>query len=501
MPITLSSASPTGLKVDAIVIGIASSDDDPFLLPGSESVDEALGGSLAATLAAVGATGKADEVTKLPTLGNTAAPVILAVGVGSWSNGDDGDEVDLLARREAVRRAAGAAARSLAGTESAAFALPLDDAADAAAIADGVLLGAYDYTEYKSENGKAPLGSVTIIGPGVKAKAVRENVQRAEVISAAVNQARNWVNMPPRDLTPKTFAEAATKFAKARGKISVEVLDEKALAKGGYGGLIGVGQGSVNPPRLMRIAYRPTKAAKHVAFVGKGITFDSGGLSLKPNDGMVTMKCDMGGAAAVVAAVTAIAELGADVAVTAYAAMAENMPSGTAQRPSDVITIYGGKTVEVLNTDAEGRLVMADAIARANEDEPDLIVDVATLTGAAIVALGNRVSAIMANDETILSEVGEAAQQAGEQMWPLPLPDELREKLDSPIADIANVGDRWGGSLQAGVFLREFVADGTNWAHLDIAGPAFNEGEPYGYTPKGGTGAAVRTLITLVERL
>lgn len=496
MSITLSSASPTGLKVDAIVIGIASSDDGPRLLTGAESVDEALGGSLVATLTAVGAAGKADEVTKLPTLGNTTAPVVLAAGVGSW----DGD-ADPLARREAVRRAAGAAARSLAGSDSAAFAMPLDDAADAAAIADGVLLGAYDYTEYKSENGKKPLDSATIIGPGVKAKAVREAVQRSEAVAAAVNLARDWINMPPRDLTPKAFADAAAKYAKSRGRVSVEVFDEKTLTKGGYGGLIGVGQGSVHPPRLVRIAYRPTKAKKHVAFVGKGITFDSGGLSLKPNDGMVTMKCDMGGAAAVVAAVSAIAELAPDVAVTAYAAMAENMPSGSAQRPSDVITIYGGKTVEVLNTDAEGRLVMADAIARANEDEPDLIIDVATLTGAAVIALGTRVSAIMANDDALLEEVGEAARQAGEQMWPLPLPDELREKLDSPIADIANVGDRWGGSLQAGVFLREFVGDGIDWAHLDIAGPAFNDAAPYGYTPKGGTGAAVRTLVQLVERV
>jgi leucyl aminopeptidase len=281
--------------------------------------------------------------------------------------------------------------------------------------------------------------------------------------------------------------------------VDVEVLDEKALAKGGYGGILGVGQGSVRPPRLVRISYRPARAVKHIAFVGKGITFDSGGLSLKPNDAMVTMKCDMAGAAAVLTAVVAIAKLAPKVAVTAYGALAENMPSGSAQRPSDVLTIYGGKTVEVLNTDAEGRLVMADALVRAGEDEPDLIVDVATLTGACVVALGTRVSGIMANDDDLLARLRETSERAGDAMWPLPLPGELREKLDSAVADIANIGERWGGALSAGVFLKEFVGENIKWAHLDIAGPAFNEGSPYGYTPKGGTGAAVRTLVQIAQ--
>ncbi|MGH8828110.1 MAG: leucyl aminopeptidase, partial [Jiangellaceae bacterium] len=351
---------------------------------------------------------------------------------------------------------------------------------------------------YKTGDSTAPLANVTLVGAGVRAKSVKDAVARAEVVAAAVNQTRDWINMPPRDLTPKAFAEAVTKYAKG-AKLTVEVLDEKALAKGGYGGLVGVGQGSVHPPRLVRLAYRPTRATKHVALVGKGITFDSGGLSLKPAEGMITMKSDMSGAAAVVAAIVALAKLAPRVSITAYAAMAENMPSGTAQRPSDVITNYGGRTVEVLNTDAEGRLVLADALVRAGEDEPDLIVDVATLTGAAVVALGTRVSGIMSNQESLLDKLHSTADRAGEQMWPLPLPGELREKLDSAVADIANIGDRWGGALQAGVFLKEFVAEGVDWAHLDIAGPAFHESAPYGYTPKGGTGAGVRTLIQIVE--
>jgi len=487
--LTLSSADPTGLKVDAIVVGIAATADGPALLPGAADVDAALGGSLAATLKQVGATGKADDVTKLPTGGVSAAPLLVAVGLGKVSD----DEPTL----EQIRRAAGAAARSLAGTDSAAFSLPASGAEQAGAVAEGLLLGAYAYNEYKtSDDVKGPLGAVTIVGPGVKAKTVKGAVDRATVVAEAVNQARTWVNMPPRDLPPKDFADAAVKHAKGV-KVDVEVLDEKALAKGGYGGIIGVGQGSSRPPRLVRIAYRPADATKHVALVGKGITFDTGGISLKPNDGMVTMKCDMAGAAAVLAAVVALAKLGSKVAVTAYGALAENMPSGSAQRPSDVITMYGGKTVEVLNTDAEGRLVLADGIVRAGEDEPNLIVDVATLTGAAVVALGTRVSAIMANDDDLLEQIHDSSGRAGDQMWPLPLPEELREKLDSPVADIANVGDRNGGALQAGLFLREFVADGIKWAHLDIAGPAFGD-KAYGYTPKGGTGAGVRTLIQIV---
>lgn len=490
--IALSSADPTGLKVDAIVVGVAPGEDGPALLLGAETVDRAFGGSLTATLTTLGVTGKADEVVKVPTLGKAKAPVLVVAGTGPIA--DDASP----ARSETLRRAAGAAARALAGTARAAVALPIDGPDEAAAVAEGVLLGAYSFDEYKTAAATPQLGAATIVGPGVKAKAVRDAVARAEVVSAAVNQARDWINVPPRDLTPKTFADAATKYAKGL-KLTVEVLDEKALAKGGYGGLIGVGQGSANPPRLVRIAYRPAKASTHVALVGKGITFDSGGLSLKPADAMTTMKCDMGGAAAVVSAIAAVAQLAPKVAVTAYAAMAENMPSGSAQRPSDVISIYGGTTVEVLNTDAEGRLVLADAIVRAGEDDPHLIVDVATLTGAAVVALGSRVAGIMAHDDELATKVHDASVRAGEQMWPLPLPGELREKLDSQIADIANIGDRLGGALQAGVFLREFVPEGVAWAHLDIAGPAFNDATPFGYTPKGGTGAAVRTLVQLVE--
>ena len=351
------------------------------------------------------------------------------------------------------------------------------------------VLGGYVFGRYTG--GKQPDTELILLaGTGSDAAA-----HRAQVLADAVALVRDLVNTGPSDLYPATFAAEAERVAGAAG-LDVKVLDEEALADGGYGGLTGVGQGSVHPPRLARVAYTNPDATKTVVLVGKGITFDSGGLSLKPAKSMEAMKSDMGGAAAVLAAVSVIAQLGPAVNVVGYLCMAENMPSGTAQRPSDIITMYGGRTVEVLNTDAEGRLVMADALARSAADSPDLLIDVATLTGAQLVALGPRIMGVMANDDAVLHGVVDAARRAGEAAWPMPLPEELRKGLDSPVADIANVTqERNGGMLVGGLFLREFVPDGVRWAHLDIAGPAYHEGEPYGYTPKGGTGAAVRCLV------
>ncbi|TEX48013.1 MAG: leucyl aminopeptidase [Actinomycetales bacterium mxb001] len=263
--------------------------------------------------------------------------------------------------------------------------------------------------------------------------------------------------------------------------------------------MLAVGQGSANPPRLIRLEYAPKGAKRTVALIGKGVTFDSGGLSLKPPKAMETMKCDMSGAAAVIAAMGAIARLKPKVRVVGWIPTVENMPGGYAQRPGDVITIYGGRTVEVLNTDAEGRLILADAIVRAAEEKPDLIVDAATLTGAQTIALGDRTSGLMGRSDEFRDKVWESSQRAGEIMWHMPIPDESRGTLDSSIADIKNIGDGKGGMLSAAAFLAEFVPEGLPWAHLDIAGPAFNEGSPHGYTPKGGTGAAVRTFIQVAE--
>ncbi len=492
-PLTVSTADARSAAADALVIGVTEGPDGPVPAHGSEDLDAALGGTLAATLAALGATGKQDELTKIASAGAVAAPLIVAVGLGQADQGGE------RGRLESLRRAAGSAVRALTGGKisSIALSLPARDEAETEAVALGALLGRYRFTRYRSAaNGSAANNSGANGGPDlIVLSSVGAAAGRAQPLADAMTEVRDLVNTSPADLYPETFAAEAQRIAVAAG-LEIEVLDHVALAAGGYGGLTGVGMGSDHPPRLVRLAYRHPEASKTVVFCGKGITFDSGGLSLKPPKSMEAMKSDMGGAAAVLGALQAIAAIGPAVNVVGYLAMAENMPGGHAQRPSDVITIFGGKTVEVLNTDAEGRLVLADVLARSAQDAPDLLVDVATLTGAQLVALGPRVSGVMGSDDEVAAAIAEVARQAGEQAWPMPLPPELRKGLDSAVADIANVaGERFGGMLVAGLFLKEFVPDGVRWAHVDIAGPAFHEGEPYGYTPKGGTGAAVRMLV------
>lgn len=380
------------------------------------------------------------------------------------------------------------------------LALPAEDVAQVAAVAEGALLGAYSYTRYhQGSAADVPATELTVVTRRARDKAATRAVARAEVLATAVHGVRDLVNTAPNDLYPAAFADAAKAAVKEVGAkgVKVTVLDEKALVAGGYGGLVGVGQGSVRPPRLVKVAYSPSRPKAKVALVGKGITFDSGGISIKPAAGMDAMKSDMAGAAAVLHTVLAAARLEVPVAVTGWLCLAENMPSGTAQRPSDVITIRGGKTVEVLNTDAEGRLVMADGLVAAVEEKPDVVLDIATLTGAQVVALGPRVSGVMGADD-VRGEVVDAAGAAGEQFWPMPLPADLKAGMKSRVADIANIGDRFGGMLTAGLFLQEFVGS-TPWAHLDIAGPAFNEKSAFGYTPTGGTGVGVRTMLGLIE--
>ncbi|MFD8209134.1 leucyl aminopeptidase [Streptomyces sp. NPDC059695] len=492
--LTLSTAGAATLRADALVVGVAKSGKTLVVAPGAEAVDKAFDGRLAAVLETLGASGAEGEATKLPSPAGLKAPVVLAVGLGAAP--EDGESFDA----ETLRRAAGTAARTLTGSKKAAFALPILAAEDAAAIAEGALLGAYAYTAYQENaDAKKPLAEVALLGAKPRDKAYKAAAERAQAVAEEINRARDLINQPPNDLTPAAFAAAAQAAGKEHG-LKVQVLDEKALTKGGYGGILGVGVGSVNPPRLVRIAYTHPKAEKTLALVGKGITYDSGGISLKPAGHNETMKCDMSGAAAVFSSVVAAARLGLEVNVTGWLALAENMPSGSATRPGDVLRMYSGKTVEVLNTDAEGRLVLADALTRASEEHPDAIVDVATLTGAMVLALGNRTFGIMANDDDYRTAIHEIAGEVGEQSWPMPLPADLRKGMDSPTADIANMGERMGGGLVAGLFLQEFVGEGITWAHLDIAGPAFHEGGPYGYTPKGGTGSSVRTLVKLAER-
>ncbi|WP_265523681.1 leucyl aminopeptidase [Oerskovia flava] len=509
--LTLSSKNPAGAKVDALVVGTHTTTDGVAIVGGDLPADVVT--ELEALAPALAVTGAPDEVRRVPAGASVKAGVLVLTGLGAR-------DTEGTFSAETLRRAAGAAVRELGAVTSVAVALPAADEADVAAIAEGALLGAYAYTRYRDGGaqtagkptgkgaGKAAAGSadrspvpgavasIEVLTPfarGAKAKAA---VERAAVLAAAVHGTRDLVNTAPNDLYPAAFADLAKASARGTG-VKVSVLDDKALASGGYGGLTAVGQGSARGPRLVKLTYSPSRPQAKVALVGKGITFDSGGISIKPAKGMEAMKSDMAGAAAVLHTVLAAARLGLPVAVTGWLCLAENMPSGTAQRPSDVITIRGGKTVEVLNTDAEGRLVMADGLVAAVEDKPDVVIDIATLTGAQVVALGHRVSAVMGSD-SVRTEVVDAAGAAGEQFWPMPLPEELAASMKSKVADIANIGDRFGGMLVAGLFLREFTGD-TPWAHLDIAGPSFNEGSAHGYTPVGGTGVGVRTLLALLE--
>ena len=486
--IALTAAPVTTLDVDALIVGIT--DEGKKHVEGPPALPNDVRVSLEKALEALGATGKYGEITRIPGTGLVKARMIVAVGLGDARILDD----------EKVRRTAGAVLRSLAGTTSVGIVVTSPDGPRVEAVATGALLGNYAFHSFRGASAAsqpAPVQKIVITGDP-KDKEQSAALARAEVIAEAVNYARDLVNTPPSALPPEEIAQHAIEAVR-KLPVRVEVWDEDALARDEFGGILAVGQGSANPPRLIRLEYAPKGAKRSVALIGKGVTFDSGGLSLKPPKAMETMKCDMSGAAAVIAAVAAIAQLKLKVKVIGWIPTVENMPGGHAQRPGDVITIYGGRTVEVLNTDAEGRLILADALVAASEEKPDLIVDAATLTGAQTIALGDRTSGIMANDDDLRAAVYDTATRAGETMWHMPIPEESRGTLDSAIADIKNIGDGKGGMLSAAAFLREFVPQGQPWAHLDIAGPAFNEGAPYGYTPKGGTGAAVRTFIQVTE--
>ncbi|GLB81377.1 MULTISPECIES: leucyl aminopeptidase [Mycobacterium] len=459
------------------------------LLP-AEAVAE-----IEAGLQALGATGGAEQVHRLVV---SSLPVgsVLTVGLGKSREEWPAD---------VVRRAAGVAARSLGKAESVITTLgelPGEDVGSA--VVEGLILGSYRFSAFRSTK-TAPkdpgLRKITVLS---SAKGAKSQAAHGAAVAAAVATARDFVNTPPNALFPAEFARRAKELGESVG-LEVEVLDDKALKKAGYGGLIGVGQGSSRLPRLVRLTHRGSrlaknpKRAKKVALVGKGVTFDTGGISIKPAASMHHMTSDMGGAAAVIATVALAAQQGLPIDVIATVPMAENMPSSTAQRPGDVLTQYGGITVEVQNTDAEGRLILADAIVRACEDNPDYLIETSTLTGAQTVALGARIPGVMGSDE-FRDRVAAISQRVGENGWPMPLPDELKDDLKSQVADLSNIsGQRFAGMLVAGVFLREFVADGVSWAHIDVAGPAYNTGSAWGYSPKGGTGVPTRTMYAVLE--
>ncbi|HWE69343.1 MAG TPA: leucyl aminopeptidase [Acidimicrobiales bacterium] len=428
------------------------------------------------------------------------ASVLVGLGEPAKLVGDAGVET--------MRRAAAAFIRAVGSGETAALLLPRDVAISpeqmGAAAAEGALLASYRYDAFRTAEPPEGLGRLLLVVESPEeAGAAGPGCARGARVAESTALARDLVNEPPSSLTPQRFAEVMVERFADVPEISVEVWDEDRIAAEKLGGLLGVARGSAQPPRLVKAEYQPSDPlmvegrTPHVALVGKGITFDSGGLSLKTPGGMETMKTDMGGAAAVMCALDAIAALKARIRVTVFTPLTENMPSGTAIKPSDVLTARNGKTIEVLNTDAEGRLVLADGLSLAVESGADAIIDLATLTGAAVVALGKEIAGLLGNDENLMEQVEAASERSGEPVWPLPLPDDYRNHIDSEVADMRNVGrPGQAGSISAALLLREFVGD-VPWAHLDIAGPARSD-DNLRYLTKGGTGFGVRLLVELV---
>ncbi|MFE1645115.1 leucyl aminopeptidase [Microbacterium sp. P01] len=470
-------------EADAILLALPPLDrEDAPALEGWPGVRDAL--------LAIGFTGAPSSFVRVYAPESTAKPLAV-VGTGHAPDA------------AAVRDAVGTGIRLLTGYTTVAIAVPLADPALWRHAAEGATLGGYRFDAYKRE---APAPRAAHVVVHTDEEVGDDAVAAITAAASAVALVKDLVGIPAEWLGPEDLARRATESV-ADLPITVEVLDEDRLAAEGYGGILGVGQGSDRPPRLVKLDYSPPSATRHIAVVGKGITFDTGGLSLKPPAGMVGMKYDMCGAATALAVVRAVAQLGLPVRVTGFLCIADNMPSGRAIRPGDVLRMLDGTTVEVLNTDAEGRLVLADGLVAASRTRPDLIVDVATLTGAITVALGNRHTGVMGDDGAV-REYLDAATSVGELAWQLPLPAHMVDELDSPIADLQNakIGDTAGGSLFAGLFLQHFVgrvgdekdAPRIPWVHLDIAGSGMNKGSGFGFTDKGTTGATVRSLIHLL---
>lgn len=493
---TLRRGAPDRTRTDLVVIGVATGKGGALVAaPGAEPVAAAYGRKFTPLLVSMGFRGSFGEVVKVPTNGTLNAAQLLVVGLGPRE--------DLTT--ETVRRAAGVAARNLGNAASVALALPASDAAHVRAVSDGFRSGLYRFDAYKSSAGKARKGGsvadVIVLSEVARQGEVAAALRTSGVVGELTDRARDWVNTPSNDLVPRAFADEIER-ATAGTQVAFERLDADELARLGCGGILGVGSGSTSPPCLVKLSWRPDEAVAAVALVGKGITYDSGGLTIKPGASMTTQKLDMAGAADAVVATLAAAALELPVAVTAYLPLAENMISGSAMRPGDVLTTLSGKTVEVMNTDAEGRLVLADALTMAVRDDPDVVVNVATLTGPCVVALGDRIAGLFGDDETVAA-FEEAAAATGELFWHLPIPDEQRTtvRTESRIADLLQHDwVRWGSALYAAAFLEQFV-EGRPWVHLDIAGPAYNKGGAWGHVPNGGTGFSVATLVEFLERV
>ena len=486
---SVSSQGPDAVRAGMLAVPVFAERE---LGPGADVVDRALDGRLGTFMAEAGFSGKPGETIAVPADG-LGAGLALLVGVGAR------DEVTTATLRRAAAAVARRATKLTAVATTLASAAPerVDDADAVYAVAEGLALGSYQFLNYKTKDEPTELRRAILVGAA--GKPVKDALERVHVVTAAVSWARDLVNEPSGTKSPAEFAAAARKLLAGSG-VRVTVLTDAQIKAQRMGGVVGVGQGSSRPPRFVKAVYEPPggRARGTLALVGKGVVFDTGGISIKPADGMEAMKTDMGGAAAVLGAMSTLKALGVKHRVVAYTPMVENMPSGTAIRPGDVLRIRDGQTVEVLNTDAEGRLILADALAWAVDEKVDAIVDLATLTGACVVALGEKVAGLMGNDDEWSAQVRAAADRAGEPVWPLPLPAEYKKQLDSEVADLRNIGiNRYGGALTAGIFLESFVGD-VPWVHLDIAGPA-RAGADDGELSRGGTGFGVRTLAELAR--
>jgi leucyl aminopeptidase len=508
MPLKISVRTAKALetKADVIVIGVwalapkkaaaGKATATPKLAPLSEpldAIDQALGGGLAGVVAKDEFTGKRDQVLALTTFGRAPADRIILIGLGPKAGFGDAE----------ARAFSAKAARTANSEKAKLLALVLPDGMDARlrAIAEGLELGAYRFTKYLTgdRKPKTALDEVVIAIPGKVSAQAKKDIPLGQQIAEGVNVSRDLSNEPPNVLTPIALAAAAQATAKTHG-LDIKVFDFKEIKKRGMQLLQAVGQGSVNEPRFVHLSYVPSgKAKKKFVFVGKGITFDTGGISIKPAAGMGEMKHDMSGAGNMVGLMVAVAALKPKIEVHAIFAAAENMPDGGAYRPGDVWGSLDGKSVEIINTDAEGRLILADALAYAKELQPDLLVDNATLTGAMVVALGNSCSGFYANSDEAARLFADAVKHSGEQMWRMPLLEELKDQLKSDVADLKHTGDRFGGSISAALFLREFIGETKNWVHADVAGPVTAD-RAGGWNPKGATGHGVLTFLSLVER-
>lgn len=486
------SEAPSAIKVDLLVVPAYSSEDGFELGPGAKSLDKKADGQLTAYLSGLGYKAKLGETARYPSGDITLAASILVIGMGKKSE----------ATPQALRQAGAVLARSskraprVATTLHRAGGRSVKGEAGVRSVVEGAVLGGYEFLRYKKEPEPSKLEEVVFAECEPHKSAISEGL----AVSSAVNWARDLINEPAGAKPPATIAAQIKSRLDSAG-VTCEIWDRRRLAKERLGGVLGVGAGSVNEPCLLRYEYKSRgKNLKKICLVGKGVVFDSGGLSLKPAEGMDTMKTDMSGAAAVAATMGALRALGVKAHVIAFTPFVENMPSGSASKPGDILRFRNNKTAEVLNTDAEGRLILADALCLASEEKPEAIVDLATLTGACMVALGMKIFGVMGNDDKLARTLIDAAEQCGERGWHLPLPADYRKQIESPIADIKNIGNRYGGALTAGLFLQEFVDESIPWVHLDIAGPARADADEFEVT-QGGTGVGVRTLLTWISEV